>query len=342
MEMITHSFKHGLMVTSFVFVMMMFIDYINVLTAGRFTSLIKVGRFRQYVIAAFLGAVPGCLGAFMVVSFYVRGMVSFGALTAAMLATSGDASFVMFGLFPKQALFIHVLLFLVGICGAFLVDKMIKYFKWRDPCECGACSLHIEDHRYSIGIREVFTVFKKLSFNRFLLISLFVFFLYTFVSGALGPDQWGWERLSFVSLMGVALFIVSTVSEHYLHEHIWEHIVKKHLWRILLWSFFAFLLIEVGLAFFNLEVFVKNHLVYVLLIAAIVGLIPDSGPQLIFVVMFFKGIIPFSVLLTSCIVGDGHGIIPLLSHSVKAGVWVKLFNLAIGLIVGYALYLMGV
>ncbi|MBU1122580.1 MAG: putative manganese transporter [Candidatus Omnitrophica bacterium] len=341
MEIISHSFNHGLMVTSFVFVMMMLIDYMNVLTAGRLTGVIKGGRFRQYVIASFLGVIPGCLGAFMVVSFYVRGLVSFGALAAAMLATSGDASFVMFGLFPKKALIIHGLLFVVGVCGAFIVDKMMKKFKWRDPCDCGACAIHVEDHQYSLGIKEIFTVLKRLSFSRFLLIALFVFFLYTFITGALGPQEWGWERWSFVSLMSIALFIVGTVSEHYLHEHIWEHIVKKHLWRILLWSFFAFLLIETGSTFFNLEVFVKNHLVYVLLIAALVGIIPDSGPHLIFVIMFFKGIIPFSVLFTSCIVQDGHGIIPLLSHSVKASIWVKLFNLAIGLVIGYGLYLMG-
>lgn len=341
MGMIVQSFKNGLMITSFVFVMMMFIDYLNVLTAGRMTNLIRGSKLRQYIMAALLGALPGCLGAFMVVSFYVRGIVSFGALTATMLATAGDESFVMFGLFPMKALLIHILLFLIGVCGGFLVDKMMKYFKWREPRDCGDCSLHREDYQYSLGLKAIFTVFKKLSFVRFLLISLFGIFLYTFIAGELGPQDWGWERISFISLMAVALFIVSTVSEHYLYEHIWEHIVKKHLWRVLVWSFFAFIVIEAGLAFFDLEAFVSSHLVYVLFIAAIAGIIPESGPHLIFVVMFFRGMIPFSVLVTSCIVQDGHGIIPLLSHSVKASIGVKLINLVIGLIVGYGLYLMG-
>jgi hypothetical protein len=342
MEMIIHNLKHALMVTSFVFVMMMFIDYLNVLTVGKITAIIKGGRFRQYVVAAFLGAIPGCLGAFMVVSFYVRGMVSLGALAGCMIATSGDEAFVMFSLFPQKAVLICIVLFFIGILGAFIIDKMMKRFKWKDPCECGACSLHVEDERYTLGAREVFSLFKRLSFSRFLLISLFGLLFYTFFTGRLGPSEWGWERISFSVLMGVALFIVSTVSEHYLHEHIWEHIVKKHLWRIFLWSFFAFLFIETGLKFFNLELFVEKNMIYVLLIAALTGLIPQSGPHLIFVMMFFKGLVPFSVLLTSCIVQDGHGIIPLLSHSVKASVWVKAANLAIGLIVGYILYMMGV
>lgn len=342
MEMIIYNFKQGLMVTSFVFVMMMFIDYLNVLTSGRLTGLIRGGRIRQYITACFLGAIPGCLGAFMVVSFYVRGMISFGALLGCMIATSGDESFVMFSLFPKAATVIHLVLFLIGIFSAFFVDNIMKRFKWKDPCSCGGCGLHVEDQTYSLGWKEVFTFFKKLSFTRFLLICLFGLFLFTFIAGILGPSQWDWERISLAGVMILALFIVSTVSEHYLNEHIWEHIVKKHLWRIFLWSFFALLFVDAGSKFFDLEVFVKSHMAYVLLFAAVIGLIPESGPHLIFVMMFYRGIIPFSVLLTSCIVQDGHGIIPLLPYSVKAVGWLKLFNFAIGLILGYGFYLMGI
>ena len=132
-----------------------------------------------------------------------------------------------------------------------------------------------------------------------------------------------------------------TVPEHYLEEHIWEHIVKKHLWRIMLWSFGALLVIHLGLEWFNLEAFVESHMVWVLILALLIGLIPDSGPHLIFVVLFAKGMIPFSVLIASSIVQDGHGILPLLSHSVKDSVMIKIINLTIGLVIGLILYLAG-
>jgi hypothetical protein len=70
-------------------------------------------------------------------------------------------------------------------------------------------------------------------------------------------------------------------------------------------------------------------------------LIPESGPHLIFVLLFAKGSIPFSILLASSIVQDGHGMLPVLAHSRKAFVIIKLINLAIGLILGAVALLLG-
>ncbi|MCD6455717.1 MAG: hypothetical protein J7K81_02855 [Methanophagales archaeon] len=72
--------NHSVMITIFVFVMMLIVDYINVLTKGDMEKALKGGRSRQYAIASFLGATPGCLGAFANVSFYVHGLLSFGAI----------------------------------------------------------------------------------------------------------------------------------------------------------------------------------------------------------------------------------------------------------------------
>jgi len=82
-------------------------------------------------------------------------------------------------------------------------------------------------------------------------------------------------------------------------------------------------------------------MVEIFFIALIVGIIPESGPHMVFVMMFAKGLIPFSVLLASSIVQDGHGMLPLLSHSVRDSLAVKMFNIVIGLILGGALYLLG-
>jgi hypothetical protein len=65
------------------------------------------------------------------------------------------------------------------------------------------------------------------------------------------------------------------------------------------------------------------------------------APHLIFVMMFAKGLIPFSVLLTCSIIQDGHGIIPLLSYTVRDAVLIKLFNLVIGLLIGGVLFYLG-
>jgi len=182
---------------------------------------------------------------------------------------------------------------------------------------------------------------KKISFVRFLLIALLFGALYGFISGAIGPHQWNWIRISLVFITILSTFIVFTVPDHYLEEHIWQHIVKKHLWRIFLWTFGALVVVDIGLKFGDLEVFIKAHMFWVLLIAGLVGIIPESGPHLLFVTLFAQGLIPFSVLLTGSIVQDGHGMLPLLSYSIKDSLLIKTFNLVIGLGIGFILLWIG-
>jgi hypothetical protein len=165
--------------------------------------------------------------------------------------------------------------------------------------------------------------------------------LYSFISGIIGPKEWNWQRITFVSLLSMAIFIIFTAPEHYLEEHIWKHIAKKHLWRVFLWSFGALLLIDIGMKFWDLEVFVKSHMIWILLIASLIAIVPESGPHLIFVMMFAKGLVPFSVLLASSIIQDGHGMLPLLSYTIKDSILIKLFNFVIGLGLGSILYLCG-
>ncbi len=56
--------KHALMITGFVAVMMLVIEYLNVLSRGKWQEWISKRPWGQYLLAAFLGAVPGYLGAF--------------------------------------------------------------------------------------------------------------------------------------------------------------------------------------------------------------------------------------------------------------------------------------
>ncbi len=341
MDIIIHNLEHGLTITVFVFVMMMFIDYLNVWTKGKMSKAVKGGLFRQYVLTSFLGATPGCLGAFTVVSFYVRGLVSFGAVVGTMIATSGDGSFVMLAMFPGKALILFGILFILGIISAYITDKLVPLLKIKPCQECQFSGIHPQDECRCLNFKEIFGYIKKMSLARFLLLVLLLGALLGFISGAIGPAIWDWKRITFVLLLSLASFIVITVPDHYLEEHIWKHIAKRHLWRIFLWSFSALIIVDIGLKFWNLEAFVRGHMLWVLLIASLVGIIPESGPHLIFVMMFAQGLVPFSVLLTSSIVQDGHGMLPLLSYTIKDSLLIKLFNLLIGLGIGAVLYSIG-
>jgi hypothetical protein len=341
MEIFFHNLQQALLISVFVFVMMMFIDYLSVMTRGKLSRMIGKGSLRQYIVTSGIGVMPGCLGAFMDVSFYVRGLITFGALTGGMVATCGDVGFVMLALFPDTALFLFVILFVLGVVLAFLVDKLVPILRIKTCEECREVELHSHDVCRFLSPREVIDQFRKLSLSRFLLLFLLASALYGTLIGVIGPEDWDWERITFVSLLGLAALIIITVPEHYLEEHIWNHITKKHLWRIFLWSFGVLLLVDLGTKLWNLEAFVKLHLFWVLLLAGLAGLIPEIGPQFVFVMMFAEGLVPFSVLLTNSIVQDGHGTLPLLSHTVQDTLLVKLFKLVIGLALGVSLYSLG-
>ncbi|MBI4753636.1 arsenic efflux protein [Candidatus Desantisbacteria bacterium] len=334
--------EHALIISIIVLVMMMLVDYIEVLTRGRLSLLMKGGRLRQYIISSAIATTPGCLGAFMNVSFYVHGLLSFGALTGSMIAASGDEAFVMLAMFPGQALILFGILFILGIVFGWIIDRLSPLLRIKPCIACKLSELHLEDKGYrTLDWKGIWEHIKQISFVRFLLLSIFLIFFLMLVGGVVAAEESAVERGAIIAVILLALFIILTVSEHYLEEHIWNHIIKKHLWRVFLWSFLALIVVDTGLKHWNLESFAQTHMVWIFLIAALVGIIPESGPHLIFVVMFSQGIIPFSVLLTSAIIQDGHGMLPLLSYTPKDAVLIKVINIVIGLSCGLILYLVG-
>jgi len=237
----------------------------------------------------------------------------------------------------------------LGILFAWISDRIIPVLGIT-PCEscidahCEECLPGMDNQEMIIDIFRPANLsenFQALSFTRFLLLILILIFLVLIATGSLGPSTWDWKRITFISLSLCTLCIITVCSEHYLESHIWDHIIKKHLFRVFLWSFGALLFVHWGLAFWNLDTFIHEHMLWVLLIGALMGIIPESGPHLIFVMMYAQGLVPFSVLFTTSFVQDGHGMLPLLSYSFKDSVLIKVFNLTFGLVVGGALFALG-
>jgi hypothetical protein len=342
-------FKHALMITFFVFVMMVLVDVVNTASQKRMGNFLQGGQWRQYMLASILGSTPGCLGAFMNVSLYVHGMISFGAIVGGMIATSGDEAFVMLVQFPGTALFLFTLLFLLGIVFAWISDRLINMLGIT-PCEscqssqCEKCESQMSDPKDMGNYFQAANItghLKSLSSTRFLFVLSIVSFFALVAMGTLGPTVWNWKRITFAALSFTIFYIALAAPEHYLHDHIWGHIIKKHIIRVFLWTLGALLFVDLGLQFWHLESFVHQNMIWVLIVAALVGMVPESGPHLVFVMMYAKGMVPFSVLLTTSFIQDGHGMLPLLSYSLKDSVLIKTFNLVFGLGVGSILFMLG-
>ena len=342
-------FKHTLMITFFVFVMMLLTDFLDTVSGRKVTEIMQGSVWRQYTLASFLGSTPGCLGAFMNVSLYVHGIISFGAIVGGMIATSGDEAFVMLAQFPAVALALFGLLFILGILFAWVSDKAVMIMGIT-PCkacleaQCEHCESWVtgyENVKDILRYTNIYNNFKPFSFTRFLLLMLIISFLSSVASGAIGPAFWNWKRITFIALSLCTFYITAVVPEHYLHSHIWDHIIKKHLLRIFLWTMGALLIVNQGLSFWNLDVLIRENLVWMLVFGALIGIIPESGPHLIFVMLYAEGLVPFSVLFTASFVQDGHGMLPLLSYSISDSILIKVFNIVFGLCAGGVLFIIG-
>lgn len=335
------SLIHAVMITGFVSMMMVVIEYINILSEGIWQKGLRGGSWKQYVLASSLGATPGCLGAFAVVSLYSHREITLGAVVAAMIATSGDEAFVMLSLIPGQSPFIFIVLLCLGITAGYVTDRVFK----KSTTTSVGCERQFETHDsktcHCFPRGSLKKQWQQCIPSRGILAFTLFFFLFAVVTGQLGPSTWNWLKITLVLVSAAALFIVFTVPDHFLEEHLWNHVVKSHVPRIFFWTFGALLVMHLLVDQLDLSSWLQDNQLLVLLAACLVGLIPESGPHLVFLTLYVEGGIPLSIFLASSVVQDGHGMLPMLAESRLDFVKVKLINFAVGLLLGLTGYLTG-
>ncbi|NOY36634.1 MAG: hypothetical protein GXO83_03575 [Chlorobi bacterium] len=329
------TFKEALTITSFVLIILLVVEYIHVQTTGRWTNALKKKGWIQILISALLGATPGCIGAFTVVSFYTHGIVSFSSLVTVMIATAGDEAFVMLAMIPKTGLIIIGITFLIGIAVGFLLLAYEKKRPARFPVR-GQLELHKGFEGCTcLNLKTLKQQLHNITTERVLMLLGFLIYLIFLIAGEIGPGKWNWVKVTFVILLSVTIFIIATVPDHFLSKHLWDHVVRKHLLRIFLWTWGTFIFLLLAGQFIDINHWIRANPAYMIVLAILIGIIPESGPHLIFVTLFAQGAIPFSVLLTSSVVQDGHGTLPLLAESRLQFVYVKLINMTVGAVFGF-------
>ena len=119
-----------LAVTVFVAAMVLLFSWLQYISAGRFVDTIRANTAWQPVIGALMGITPGCGGAIVMMPMYARGYVTYGTVIATLIATLGDAAFVLIGAavtdrsFIAPVIAVHLISFIVGISWGYLVDGM--------------------------------------------------------------------------------------------------------------------------------------------------------------------------------------------------------------------------
>lgn len=340
-DIILEALRSAILISGLVVVMMMLIESFNVESRGRIFMGLRKSGFAQVLVSALLGSIPGCVGGFAAVSLYTHRMLSFGALLAMMIATAGDESFMMLALFPGKALWLFLILFTLAVVTGLIADRIWKGSRPLPTRLEDTYEIHENDCTHAAHHDEAghgHTLWKRVV----MFIGVLVF-VAALVSGLLEeetPDTEGlnllgeeWMYWLFGALSLVVLGALLFASDHFVEEHLWEHIVCRHLPSIFAWTFGVLLAIGILFHFVDIESWVSGNTAIMILIAIAVGLIPESGPHLVFVTLFASGVIPFPVLLANSIVQDGHASLPLLADSKSAFLKAKALKVGIALIV---------
>lgn len=343
MNLLLEALRTSIMITGMVVVMMLMIESINLKSRGKLSSVLHRNGFGQIVLSACLGCIPGCMGGFASVSLYSHGMLSFGALVAMMIATSGDEAFVMLASFPADALKITLFLFLLAIITGVITDAIRKRRGSPAPVSCEELHIHEED-KVSHNDKRHF------GWRRAVMAAGLVLYIAALLFGILNDGDEGealsglnlldetWMHIMFSVFSIILLAVILCASDHFIEDHLWHHIICGHLPKVFAWTFGVLLGIGLVSTFFDIESWVSSNIPVMIVLATLIGIIPESGPHLIFVSLYAMGIAPASVLVASCISQDGHASLPLIAESKRDFFYAKLINCAIALTVGFAMY----
>ena len=407
--------RNAVLITGLVLIMMLMIEYCNIGSHGSLFARLKSSGINQVLIGTLLGLVPGCIGGFAAVSLFTHKLLSFGALTAMMIASSGDEAFVMLATMPLKALLLFAILGALAIATGLVCDRYL--FKEQNFAFCpDGYEIH-KEHDSSIAspfrLSSYKDALRRPSRERLLLLAGIALFVVALLSGFAGHDHAGhdhaghdhavhqeaalhqevalheeaahnhelheeaahnhalhghathqeslqeiieerhlstftlhlldeeWMNCLFAIMSIVTLLFTATAKEHFIKEHLWHHVIKRHLLSIFLWTLGGLAVCQIGVQYLNIEEWVSSNMIFVILLAVAVGIIPESGPHLVFVTLYLNGIVPFSVLLANSISQDGHTALPLLASSRKTFLKAKAVNIIIGAVVGILLYLSG-
>lgn len=326
----------------------------------------NVGEFNrqhphiQVYVSAVLGGLPGCGGALMVLTQFVRGQVSFGAVVATLTSTMGDAAFLLLAKEPLTGLFVMGGSIVVGSLMGTLVD-------WIHGKDFLQTKTFTQERKNAVGAVEAEEKLgQSLSFHfwqrffKFLWFLILVPGMFMGFAQAFRVDLNVFFGLEFpfpiewvIGLTGavVSLFLWTIHStdtelpfslknkdlENQRKRALKLRIVQETV-PITAAVFLAFLLYEVTVFVFQIdlkEVFTMAGWTLPLM-GILVGFIPGCGPQILVTTLYLNGTLPFSVQLANAISNDGDALFPAIVTAPKAAILGTLYSSLPAFILGYA------
>lgn len=280
----------------------------------------RTGR-GQPVLGAAISAVPGCAGSVTMSRLYTAGTISAATLFAAHLSTMGDAAFVLWAGKPLETLGLTAIVFVVGA----LIGTVVQARRTSAPAELlrsdEACetptALPLPAATLWIGLLAVAIIFGVLGGTVSLWISAIAAALLFLLSIAVPRIP----RSQGVPTRAIARAISATVPDAA---------------EITAWVVAADVLFTIVNALGGGVVahFLHGNVFVDVMLAAIIGLIPGCGPQIVVATLFVKGDLPFAALLANTLSQHGDAIFPLLHTRRREAMYLTITGGALGAVAG--------
>ena len=291
---------------------------------------IDVGKFMnnsgiwQVPTASLLGAMPGCGGAVIAITAFAKGNIRLGAMVAALISTMGDAAFLLLAKEPLTYLKVMIISTMVAILTGWIVDRF-------HPGELYNSEVN-EIKIYYIGkLRNRDLIYIMIAFPGLLLGCLQLMqitfpnsdiILFFGVSGALFSIViWSLSPINAVSSFNDHPFTRSTEETSF----------------VTIWVIVAYLMYEYSfnLLGFDLTSISDSNLIYIPIIAIIIGFIPGCGPQILVTTLYLNGVIPFAALIGNAISNDGDALFPAIALTPRMAIIATLYSAIPAILISY-------
>ena len=287
-------------------------------------------------LAAFLGAIPGCGGAIIVVTQYIQGRISFGSLVAVLTATMGDAAFLILAIEPTTGFLIFVIGIIAGSISGYIIDFIH-----------GTNFMNAETK-----IKVEFEKINKTFVSNFNFFWLFLF-IPGFVIGILVAFQIELNSniyntlLVFIASAGAILSIfmwsLNPLSDFQCSTDKTRGLLSRVVDTtnfVTTWVISGFLVFEVFMYFtsLDLKIFFDLWLPFVPLVAILFGFLPGCGPQVVVATFYLNGYIPLSAELGNAISNDGDALFPAIALAPKAAILATLYSAIPAIVVAYGYF----
>lgn len=311
-------------------------------------ELLKRTRHWQGLFAAILGALPGCGGAIIVVTQYTRGYVSFGSVVAVLIATMGDAAFLLLAREPATAGLIFGLSLVTGWATGYAVDRIHGSDFLRCAEGAGICPAFlpgtVEDAR---GLTPAERAWAGLVAGG-LLVGVFVALQADFdaVTGLSGATM-------AVGLAGAVLCLAMwglTRTPHGKAQTCpWLRSRTSTAQRVIRdtnfvtsWVVIGFLAYELGVhvAGGGIDHWLSVWAPLVPFVAILIGFVPGCGPQIVVTSLYVTGAVPLSAQIGNSISNDGDALFPALALAPRAAVLATLYSAAPAFVLAYGCYIL--